>query len=816
MHSFSDLLESVDFQEFVPQRPATRKAWARLSIDVLRQRYEEAERRYELVKRVAARVGLGESERGAVAALAPTTNRSTFLGWKRRLAALDLDGLIDARLPPLKAELPGEIRETICTLRRDNGERRVEDIVAHVAKHHAYTTSGTRVKRVLKDAGLSRSRGRSAQPREQRLELGGMKLVEAAEVESGLLAALTATVVELGRAAVEASEPLPVDTTDRDEYGRFRPEFNERFRKEDDDAVGPGFWSVEETRASIDPRRLHLTGARNEIVERKMNALLVSPLLGNGRWDGLRVPRGELLGELCGYPYMPDTLDLFTRELKQLGVAQSLWETYARVCFKETEAWGTAKEAAVLYVDGTSKGIWTNFFSQSTKVSTVGRVMPGLDVVAFHTGFGVPLWMATHSGRAPLVTHVPGLITRLEATLEGAQVGRILVMDAEANSVRFLKGLEEGTPSRAWVTRLRPSLVENKEIFDRTPYRDYRNGDRVRMGLVDLNDPDGGAFRVRVIELERRSKGTITYLGASTKLSAEEWKPPELADLYFERWPAQEANFRAVSQAVGFKEVHGYGKQLVENISVVTEIDRLKKRQEILEKRREEQAPALQLKMAETNEAMRTLGRLEQRSKTTKRRLNDRLATGGRITTKVQRLSAENEALADAILRQRETVARGATARETFSAKLDRTQKAIERDQAKLEEHAGREQILQHDVELDSIFGVLKVSLVLLVTIVLKKYFANAAMAPVTFLERVATLPARLRMTPSLEILTFEYNRRDSEVMTLLAQSCDGINALKLKMRSGRVLQIHVDPAPAPRLPPPRGRVNTQDRFHRS
>ena len=62
------------------------------------------------------------------------------------------------------------------------------------------------------------------------------------------------------------------------------------------------------------------------------------------------------------------------------------------------------------------------------------------------------------------------------------------------------------------------------------------------MGLVDLNDPQerGKTFRCIVVEMERRTKATKTYLGASTELLTSEWSAKQLADLYFERWPRQE------------------------------------------------------------------------------------------------------------------------------------------------------------------------------------------------------------------------------------------------------------------------------------
>jgi hypothetical protein len=89
----------------------------------------------------------------------------------------------------------------------------------------------------------------------------------------------------------------------------------------------------------------------------------------------------------------------------------------------------------------------------------------------------------------------------------------------------------------------------------------------------------------------------------------------------------------------------------------------------------------------------------------------------------------------------------------------------------------------------------------------------HAPATPVTFLERVATLPARLRVLPKLEILTFEDNPRDPDVMALLAEHSESINARALKTRSGRTLRVQVDPAPPPTRPPT-GRAKTMDRFH--
>jgi len=206
-----------------------------------------------------------------------------------------------------------------------------------------------------------------------------MKLVEAACVETGLAAVLAQGVVEHVKGLPTPADEPPPDTSGRDELGRFLAEYNERYAKDEDAVIGPGFASVEEKREGLVPSRLQITQVRPEVIERKFLALLVSPLLGGGRWDGIRVPRGELLEEVCGVAYMPATLDRFTRELKYPGVADTLWELYARLSLHVTSAWGDPQRAVVLYVDGTTKPVWTRLFSESAKVSSIGRTMPAIE-----------------------------------------------------------------------------------------------------------------------------------------------------------------------------------------------------------------------------------------------------------------------------------------------------------------------------------------------------------------------------------------------------------------------------------------------------
>ncbi len=426
-----------DADSYRPEQPQWLEIWLRLPQESRQQRFAEALQRQRDIETVRDSRSPGESERAAIERLTKGPH-SSFKRWQKRYAQYGFDGLIDWRLPCGVPSMPADVRVAICTLRQADPNVNVETIVQHIARHHQFETSPTKVKRVLREAGLARRRGPAAGSSgagEQHLELGGMKLIEVALQQTGYLTAMSIA-VQKQVAEVARPEPAPpIDTSDRDELGRFLPSYNERYRQGENDAIAPGFASVEEKRIGMVPTRLHMNGAQQEVLERKMLALMVSPLLGGGRWDGIRAARGALLEELCGLAYMPATLDLFSRELKYVGVSSTLWEVHARLWREQTAAWGDERSAVVLYIDATNKPVWTELFSHSAKVSSVGRVMPSLESVYFHSGYGVPLWMMTHSGHAPLVKVVPDMLNQFRKINDGAEIGRIVVIDAESAEI---------------------------------------------------------------------------------------------------------------------------------------------------------------------------------------------------------------------------------------------------------------------------------------------------------------------------------------------------------------------------------------------
>jgi hypothetical protein len=383
---------------------------------------------------------------------------------------------------------------------------------------------------------------------------------------------------------------------------------------------------------------------------------------------------------------------------------------------------------------------------------------------------------------------------------------RVTIIDAEAKSVPFLKGLERGDPPRAWITRFPESMLAGKEVTGLTAWAPYRDGDEIRMGCCVLNDPDSmltDEFPVRIIQIRRRTKRTVTTLGASRLLDQKWWTAIDVADGYFARWPCQEANFRAVSQATRSKQVHGYGKMLVDNITVIKELEKIANQRPGLEQLVAKGEAATQHDQAESKRVHRDLEGVQRKESALATRLDASVREGVPVTRRVRQMLSKDQALRKEIKGQERLAARVDDAAKTSAAKLQRAHDKLAKNEKREKELEGRQKIFKHDVELDSLFTLLEVNLVLLVNYVLREFFGQVAMDPATFLDRVATLPARLHRTPQLEIVTFFYNHRDPEVMALLAERAPAINRAGLRLRSGLILRVEVDPPPPPPRPPP-------------
>lgn len=217
---------------YEPKHTKVADIWKRLSPKSREKRLNQAIKRLEIVEALKGR-SAGESERAAAIRLDIKVDRTTILRWRKRYEKYGLDGLIDVRIGP-NTPVPKEISTAICTLRRVDPNISVKAILSHLEEYYAFKTSGTTVKKVLREKGLNRRPGAQrgdSTTGEKRLELGGMKFLEAAFVETDYIGALTRSIVTHVKDLPRPDIPKETDTSGRDKYGRFKSEYNERYKK---------------------------------------------------------------------------------------------------------------------------------------------------------------------------------------------------------------------------------------------------------------------------------------------------------------------------------------------------------------------------------------------------------------------------------------------------------------------------------------------------------------------------------------------------------------------------------------------------------
>jgi hypothetical protein len=266
----------------------------------------------------------------------------------------------------------------------------------------------------------------------------------------------------------------------------------------------------------------------------------------------------------------------------------------------------------------------------------------------------------------------------------------------------------------------------------------------------------------------------------------------DLADLYFARWPLQENAFRD-GTAVGLEEHRGNCGQRVANVAVVSELERMERREKVDRKK----LAQLEKKSAQQDEALEVARRTHQRAiralATRQRRLDELLAQGrteGKQLGGAAREHREAQAHADTAQQVFKTVEQSHTAQLQRTAKLKTSLEQLSAKKAHLEP---QRTIRQLDVAQDSVLTAMKLTLLLLISFVLREYLPTMRMTPHTFISRIFSLPGRKEVTPDEERIVFYENPRDPEVNAALTEAGRLINSRHLR-RNGRLLRYAVEP----------------------
>ena len=624
------------------------------------------------------------------------------------------------------------------------------------------------------------------------MPFAGGELLLAAELETGGVAALTDAVVEIAEEAREASKGMvPERDTAHRRSGRFTVDYNVRRIRAKEEEIATYLRSALEKARGRVPSWPRFVRERRETLEPKLWMLTLGWMVtGTKGWDALRAPDVAGLEPLAGFAYLPTTLAKLVSALAISGSGPRLLEAMGKRWHEVAQQrWGETGTMAALYVDNHAKEVWSSLFTKSGKVSHLSRVMPCITSTYVHTGAGTPIVASVQSGAAPLAPRLVDLVEQVEKTLE-SEVSRAVVIDAEGCTFDILDTFAQ--QRRVIVTPLKPSRLPDLELdFTRgSYYRPYRKHDELRVGTGVLKHKSTGrTLEVGVLLVRRANRDAETVL-LTTGLALG-CKGRELADLYFARWPIQENAFKD-GGAVGLDEHRGNCGTMVENIAVMTEIERLAKRSareadelDALDGSHD----ALELAAGEARHAHEK-GRL--RLEVRRKRLDDLIA-GGRIGGK---------RFIDATLDQQEAQ----KALDALASALTAAQAMVERSRARRDElranlakHAARtaqleplRKIRQLDVAQDMILTATKLTAMQLIGFACREYLAARPMTAQTFLEHVLPVKGRREIGSDEEVVVFHENPRNPEINELLRDACTRLNARKLS-RDGRQLRYVVE-----------------------
>jgi hypothetical protein len=773
---------------------------SRISPESWADRISKARSGAKVLRAIARRVDAGEPLDRAIRVLVPAKRRSWVIHHWPSFRKNGWEGLIDLRVPR-EPKLAKDCGPLIEAARAANRKLTPEGALQVLRDQHVRVLPS--VSTIKVHFRRSDERARYRQKKEEaslevvELPLAGAELLAAAEVETGGMAALTDEVQVLQQKAQAASkgrEPVP-DRGRRDEQGHFTAGYNRARRRKRGEAIAAYLRSAKAKAEGKVPSWPRFVDEGRETLEGKVRMLTCSWMVSDtAGWNALRAPRVAGLASVCGFAYLPSTLSKFTSALAQSDAGPALLQTVGVHWHPIAQArWGERGAMAALYFDNHVKEVWTSLFTQSGKVSHLNRVMPCITNTFVHTGAGTPLVVSVQSGTAPLAPRLGELVQQANELL-GSEVKRAVVIDAEGSTFDILESFTRA--KQIIVTPLKPSRVSDLAFtYGRgSYYRPYREHDQLRVGQVTLTQKSSGRSQVvSALRVKREHRASDTVLLTNgVELGME---GPDLADLYYERWPLQENAFKE-GAAVHLVEHRGNCAEMVANVAVVTEMEQLEKRIRHDQQRLRELSGEREKLAADANEAQHNLVRAQ--AKLAVRRRREALIAAGRVQGKQLGGAAIEQQTA---LRQAEAATRAqkraAKAQEHQAVQRTRLEARIKEAHHRCQHLQPQRQIRQVDVALDSVLTAFKLTAAMLISFVLREYFASRPMSPETFVARVMTVSGRKELRPGEEQVVFYENPRDPEINIAMAAACDELNRRKLK-RTGRRLRFRVDMAQIP------------------
>jgi len=260
-----------------------------------------------------------------------------------------------------------------------------------------------------------------------------------------------------------------------------------------------------------------------------------------------------------------------------------------------------------------------------------------------------------------------------------------------------------------------------------------------------------------------------------TSFPAEVVECSEVVRCYFERWPAEELQFRSMKAAVSLNKVAGYGKQKVEDEGV--------------QKRQEHAAKMIKQLKYDLREQLDEIGMHEQA---------------------IANLVAKERCLRNhskIVNGQRELPPNQMTEFIDFDKQIRDHEKEIKKIEmqhkdkfSRLRKHQrewlrlqGKETVYKVDVELDQLLTFHRVSLANLYAYFIKYFMDGQSMSLVNLLHRIIHLSAVIEESDETRKIIFDYNKKDSLMMVKLEAAIEKINRLNVIGPQGKKMEFEID-----------------------
>lgn len=688
--------------------------------------------------------------------------------YRKSIEKFGIEGLYDQRSKGNNLKFSDEMKSFVKGLLKHNQSLTSTEVQNAIKNEFKTTISNTVINDFRREHDLIWSEYASVK------ESGASEMIITLALKSGLIDAITDSICLCAQKKKESdafreSKFIQKDHQDLRSKGRFTSEYNSQSQVRES-----RFKPLEEKIENKRFASMNIFSLSRKSIMRYVLALFSLPIAtANGRVRSVDNPRGNALKYLCGFNYKAATLDKHIRELKYLQISNELIEATAKFWI---DFWSSRNMSntifACYYIDGNTKALWSSKPCYKGKVTMLGRVMNCLEQVFIHDGQGHPIYFQTFSGNADLGKNALRMMDRINEYLidtttldDEFTVNRILIMDGGGNGVETLRNLSDS--DYHFITILDPNQVNDRKIKSVSKEKRYDYGTAhlvdCTIELEDSNDK-GYIFETRAVQVHWDNDKTSVLI---TNLSEEIFSTDNVVKSYFDRWPAQELNFRDMKSGVNIHRVVGYGKKLVDNTKVLEKIERLKR-----------EIDGLESKLENSLNAIRDLENALQM-----RIDEERIYREKSIVVKGMRmLSDQDTQKLEDIQREINSLKRRV---KKIEMNYERPFKLLKKKKSELARIIDKKKIYRVDVELDQIMTCFKISFANICCYLLDECFNGEKMTLQRLFEVVFDLRGKVKIDGDQRNVFIERNPKQQDVMKKLESAFDVVNSMGVKDLNG-------------------------------